>query len=124
MRTSNKIILSLVLGVGAIYLVLLLNYNPENRRSVTRDISDQFRIVSIQDETISKEEVFFEIATTKKESCIYYAKGEFTKGIWLRNSGDTLYVMRPHEVKQDMSLHLRLKGVDEVLLKNQVIYKR
>ncbi|WP_085536202.1 hypothetical protein [Massilibacteroides vaginae] len=124
MRTSNKVILALVLVTGVIYLFLFLNYNPEYSRSATRAISDQFRVVSIEDERIGKDEIFFDVAETKEEAFIYYAKGEYTKGVWLRHSGDTLIVRRPHEIEQKMSLHLHLKGVDKVTLGNQVIYTR
>jgi len=124
MTTSNKILLVSGSLLAVLYLLLLLSYKPEYRRSAIRNVADKYPVVVIQDETIKSSDVVFTEALSREESYIYYKKEDFTTKTWLRTSNDTLFIMRPPLIKPETPLHLHLKGVDEVVLTDEVIYKR
>lgn len=127
MKTSNKILLALSSVTLIVFLALYISFKPEYHRSYMRNIADQFKVLSIEDETLKAEDVIFTATFSREETFIYYEKDILRVRPWVRTSMDTLYIMRPvynPALKPETPLYLHLKGVDEVLLGDKVIYKR
>lgn len=124
MKKSNKILLGLCLSLVIIYLPLIFWVKPEYKRFIVRDINDSYKVIQIDDSDLKTEKVLFSVAKTKEETYLYYGEGKSGDIVWFRGANDTLVIMKPQHVKAGTSLHLHLKGVDEVLLRNEVIYNR
>lgn len=127
MKKSNKIVLALASVAVLLYLVLYVNYKPEYRGTSLRDIIDQYNVVVIEDETLTADEVVFTVADSTKDTYIYYEKENCRIIPYPRIDADTLRLLRPTNtvvLKPETPLHLHLKGVDEVMLRDKVIYKR
>ncbi|MDD4515698.1 hypothetical protein [Massilibacteroides sp.] len=126
MRTSNKLLLFIGAFTTIYFSLLLLNYKPDYRQWSLRNISDQFKVVCIQDSKLTPDNVFYTEALTKEETYISYKEGNIgaIAGYSYQESMDTLFVKRASNYDKNIPLHLHLKGVDEVLLGKDIIYQR
>ena len=124
MKKSNKILLGLGLSLVIIYLPLAFLFKPEYKRYIIRDINDKYKVVQIDDSELRPEKVLFSVANTKEETYLYFGEGKSGDIAWFRGTNDTLVIMRPLHVKPETPLHLHLKGVDKVVLGDEIIYNR
>lgn len=126
MKKSNKILAGFVSVVTVIYILIALNFEPEYRKSAIRNIPAKFKVVTIEDDIIKPENVLFTGVNSVEETAIYYEQGGFRKWAWHREAKDTLILVDTRYVHFDSEkkLHINLQGVDAVLLRGEVLYKK
>ena len=121
MKKSNKVLLFTLTFMMIILLVLIINVKPDYINISVRNISDSFRIVSIECENMNPEQINFSEADAQKDTYIYWMKDKqmATTSINLHENKDTLFV-KLIKINGE-SLHIHLKGIEEIYLNGEKI---